>query len=276
MQVLGLDFTSAPSSRKPITVAHCDYALQTLRLTSLATLPDFGSFEAQLRSDSPWVAAIDFPFGQPLQLVKDLSWPTDWPGYVSKVASMPKVEFVGLLERYKARQPKGHKHLYRVGDKAARACSPMTLNYTPVGKMFFEGAPRLLQSPCSILPCRPNQDPRIVLEAYPGILLQSLFGKKPKYKADDKKRQTSDRRRNRARIITALQSTAPSRYGFAVGLSPSQGADMVNDGTGDTLDALLCAVQAAWAYSMRDRDWGIPAHADPVEGWIVDPALYQP
>jgi hypothetical protein len=275
MNILGIDFTSAPSSRKPITVAHCDYSPKNLRLTRLDTLPDFGAFEALLRSNGPWVAAIDFPFGQPLKLVKDLGWPTDWSGYVSKVADMSKDQFVNRLRQYKSRQPKGHKHLFRPVDRAADSCSPMMTEYTPVGRMFFEGAQRLLQSPCCIRPCRPNQDPRTVLEAYPGILVKELFGEKLKYKADNKKKLTSEHRKNRARIIAALESQAPSRYGLAVGLSSSQRTAMVNDGTGDTLDALLCAVQAAWAYTIKDQGWGIPDHASPSEGWIPDPALYQ-
>jgi hypothetical protein len=39
------------------------------------------------------------------------------------------------------------------------------------------------------------------------------------------------------------------------------------DASGDRLDALLCLVQAAW--SVQQPHFGIPAGADPVEGWIV-------
>ena len=41
----------------------------------------------------------------------------------------------------------------------------------------------------------------------------------------------------------------------------------------DGLDALLCAIQAAWAYTKADAGYGIPAHCNPNEGWIVDPQL---
>jgi hypothetical protein len=45
--------------------------------------------------------------------------------------------------------------------------------------------------------------------------------------------------------------------------------EMVDDATGDTLDGLLCAVQAASAYLRQDDGWGIPVNVDPSEGWIA-------
>lgn len=44
---------------------------------------------------------------------------------------------------------------------------------------------------------------------------------------------------------------------------------MSSDGTGDTLDCVLCLVEAAWAWLRRDAGYGLPLHIDPVEGWIV-------
>jgi hypothetical protein len=42
---------------------------------------------------------------------------------------------------------------------------------------------------------------------------------------------------------------------------------LINDGSGDLLDATLCLLQAGWA--SEQRDWGKPRTADPLEGWIV-------
>ena len=50
-------------------------------------------------------------------------------------------------------------------------------------------------------------------------------------------------------------------------------AELVEDPKGDRLDALLCAVQAAWAWLNRDWLVGNP-RIDPVEGWIADPQIY--
>ena len=47
----------------------------------------------------------------------------------------------------------------------------------------------------------------------------------------------------------------------------------VDEPGADALDSLLCAVQAAWAYTRRDEGWGVPPECDRNEGWILDPAL---
>ena len=60
-------------------------------------------------------------------------------------------------------------------------------------------------------------------------------------------------------------------YLFCVPLSPSVRQGLIDDPTGDRLDAWLCALQAAWA--ARHPDGAMPGHADPAEGWIVDPAF---
>jgi predicted RNase H-like nuclease len=47
---------------------------------------------------------------------------------------------------------------------------------------------------------------------------------------------------------------------------------LIDEQMGDELDALCCAIQAAWAYSEREHNYSIPAGYER-EGWIVDPAL---
>jgi len=49
--------------------------------------------------------------------------------------------------------------------------------------------------------------------------------------------------------------------------------DCIADYTGDKLDSVLCAIQAAWAYNRRATDYGVPQGVDPIEGWIVDPEM---
>jgi hypothetical protein len=47
---------------------------------------------------------------------------------------------------------------------------------------------------------------------------------------------------------------------------------LVDDASGDSLDAVLCLLQAAWGqqqFAMGDRLYGLPADLDPLEGWIV-------
>ena len=58
-------------------------------------------------------------------------------------------------------------------------------------------------------------------------------------------------------------------YGFSVDVPMC----LADDPTGDHLDALLCCIQAAWAWTQRDRDYGAPTETDPLEGWIADPLV---
>jgi len=44
---------------------------------------------------------------------------------------------------------------------------------------------------------------------------------------------------------------------------------VADDGTGDTLDAIACAVQAGWGAQRAASGYGLPPRVDPVEGWIV-------
>jgi len=44
---------------------------------------------------------------------------------------------------------------------------------------------------------------------------------------------------------------------------------LVDDGSGDRLDSVLCALQAAQAWTLRARNFGLPPEADPLEGWIA-------
>jgi hypothetical protein len=66
-----------------------------------------------------------------------------------------------------------------------------------------------------------------------------------------------------------LSGTLESHYGLRVVASRT----FADDPSGDNLDALLCAIQAAWAWTMRDRRYGRPRDADVLEGWIADPTL---
>jgi hypothetical protein len=42
---------------------------------------------------------------------------------------------------------------------------------------------------------------------------------------------------------------------------------LIDDASGDALDAVLCLMQAAWA--CEQPDFGLPPQLDPLEGWIV-------
>jgi hypothetical protein len=273
MKIYGIDFTSAPSSKKAITYAPCTLSEKGLFLETLGRLTSFEEFEQFLSQPGPWVAGIDFPFGQPRTLIQNLGWPQTWDGYISYVAQMTKSQFVDTLTNYCHDRNKGDKHHLRVTDKLAKARSPMMLYRVPVAKMFFEGAPRLLKAGVSIPRCCVRDDPRLVVEAYPALVARRWIGHRA-YKTDTVKQQTLARRSAREEIVRGLCSMdTKTHFGFDIQFSEEDANTLMEDSSGDQLDAFLCAIQAGWPYSQRDRNFGIPIDCDPLEGWIVDPSL---
>ena len=276
MKIYGFDFTSAPNRNKPITCAVCELQDNFLCIRDCLKLTTFEDFEAFLRSDGPWLAALDFPFGQPRKLISNLGWPETWESYMQIIASMGKNEFEETLKNYREDRPTGDRQHLRVTDVYTGASSPMMLHRVPVGKMFFEGATRLLRSDVSVLPCRPTEDSRIVVEGYPALVARR-FIRKRSYKSDERGKQTKDKEEARREIVSGLcSSEIVDWYGLRVELLEEMGKRLVEDAMGDELDAVLCGVQGGWAYMQRDRGYGIPVECERVEGWIVDPLATLP
>ena len=269
--LLGVDFTSAPSARKAITVARAEFDGACLTVATIDRLPLFADFETLLQTPGPWVGGFDFPFGLPRQLVATLGWPQNWPHMVTHIQALGKAAFKDALNVVRESRPIGARYIARRGDAAAGSSSPMKLVNPPVGLMFFEGAPRLLASGVCVLPCAPSNDSRIALEAYPGYLARKIT--RASYKKDGKEGARPDRREARIEVIEAMTSRHPSVAPLKVVLPTTLKRLCIDDGSGDALDAVLCALQAAIACAqttnLRKSNYTIPADADPVEGWIV-------
>ncbi|NDJ59865.1 MAG: DUF429 domain-containing protein [Chloroflexi bacterium] len=276
VKIYGIDFTSAPRRGKSITCADCTYTDGLLIIHDCLTLTDFTQFERLLALDGPWIAGLDFPFGQPARLIDSLGWGQTWAEYVAHIESLTLTGFDAALAAYRQRRPPGDKQHLRPVDVLADARSPMMLYGVPVGRMFFQGAPRLLKAGVSVLPCHPQHaDDRVVLETYPALVARKWIGRES-YKSDNKKKRTEVQVVRRQQLVEALQARSPQDYGIEVVIDPLLVQALVDDPTGDQLDAVLCALQAAWAYTHADRDYGISPTCDPREGWIVDPALLMP
>jgi hypothetical protein len=272
MRIYGLDFTSAPGRKKPLIVLGCRLDEGTLRVEDSETLTDFGGFENFLSRPGPWVCGMDFPFGQPRSLVSALGWPEGWEGYVGKVRELSKVDFEDAIRADMATRPPGSKWRYRLADRRSDSSSAMMLFRVPVGKMFYQGAPRLLASGVRVEPCRRNGDTRVAVEAYPAVLARRFLGRTA-YKRDAVP-DTPERKSARETLVAGLASTTLEQvYGFTVEMDDHWREEFVADPSADALDSLLCAVQAAWAYLERDESFGVPPECDTDEGWIVDPAL---
>jgi hypothetical protein len=272
VRIYGLDFTSAPGCRKPLIVLGCTLEGGSLRVEDSETLTDFGGFEDFLQRGGPWVCGMDFPFGQPRSLVAALGWPESWEGYVGEVDTLPKEEFEDKVRADMALRPAGSKWRYRLADRRSGSSSAMMLFRVPVGKMFFQGAPRLLASGIRVEPCRRNGDERVAVEAYPAVVARRFLGRTA-YKRDSVP-DTPERRSARETLLAGLESAVLRKvYGFAVEMDDYWREEFVSDPSADVLDSLLCAIQAAWAYARRDENYGVPPECDPNEGWILDPAL---
>lgn len=267
MDIFGIDFTSSPSRRKPITSVFCRLTGNVLSQESVQNWSAFDEFEAALERPGPWICGIDFPFGQSRRFVENIGWRQDWSWYVAHVQGLGRNGFRDALNDYKRDRLAGDKEHRRATDHRAGSISPQKLHGIPVGLMFFEGATRLNRSDVTI-PLLKRGDPnKIVVEAYPGILARSLINRRS-YKNDTKSKQTADRMAARLDLMEQILGGAlESTYGLRVEADSALAADP----TGDQLDALFCAIQAAWAWTQRDDWFGAPLKVDPLEGWICDP-----
>ena len=95
----GVDFTSAPRSKKGITIASGRLLGDIFHLQSLTTLYDFAAFSAWLKLPGPWLGGFDFPFSFPRELVTQLGWPQQWAELITHIATLPRAT---LREKFKA------------------------------------------------------------------------------------------------------------------------------------------------------------------------------
>ena len=267
MEILGIDFTSRPRRGKPISCARCQLTDDILHFEELIEWSDFEEFESALVRPGPWIAGIDFPFGQSRRFIENVGWPKDWSEYVRHSHLLKRDGFRSALENYRKPRPKGDKEHRRQTDIAAGSISPQKLYGVPVGLMFFEGAPRLLAAGVTVPHLLSGDPARIVVEAYPGVLARSVIGR-TSYKNDTRKKQTTDQRDARYELLKALhKGVAQKRYGFGLEAPDC----LCDDPCGDHLDAFLCAIQAGWAWHNRMKAFGALLPIDNLEGWIADP-----
>src|SRR5882672_9940474 len=265
MKIFGVDFTSAPCRRKAITVAAGRLKGMTLAIREIERLETFSAFEALLARPGPWIGGFDFPFGLPAELCRDLGWPLEWKALVSHCSSLTRQQLRCALDAYRNSRPAGRKYAHRATDLPAGSSSPMKLVNPPVALMFHEGARRVLASGAHVPALHDGDATRVALEAYPGLLVRKHLGIRDSYKSDTRREQTPARRVVRKRVVVALKEAKP--LGIRLSAAPAVERALIADGSGDLLDAAICAMQAAWA--ARQPGYGIPASAPAGEGWIV-------
>ncbi|MCW3480808.1 DUF429 domain-containing protein [Neisseriaceae bacterium JH1-16] len=268
--LFGVDFSSRPSRRKPIVVAVGYLEDGRCRLDALHRLATLAEFDAWLAMPGPWLGGFDFPFSLPRALVEAEGWPNRWPALMDWLAALPADSARPFLKaRFKAwcdARPPGQKFAHRGCDRLAGSSPSMKWVNPPVAWMLLEGATRLAKAGVSVPGLADGDAQRIALEAYPGFLARQIT--RASYKSDDKARQTEARRVERARIAAALEAGALPGWPMLT-LAAELRTALLDDGSGDALDATLCLLQAAWAEQRRERCFGLPADIDPLEGWIV-------
>ncbi|NDP37557.1 MAG: DUF429 domain-containing protein [Rhodoferax sp.] len=277
--LLGCDFSSRPSRKKPIILAFGALQSGRVQLLKLERLESLDAFACWLQQPLSWVGAFDLPFGLPRELVQTLAWPTQWEACMRHYATLSRGQIRDTFAAFCAARPAGGKFAHRATDLPAGSSPSMKWVNPPVAYMLHAGVPLFLAAGVQ-LPGLHAGDPndvdahgqarRVALEAYPGLLAREVVGRRS-YKSDDKARQTPERLIARKDLITALEH-GQTRLGLRLKLTHAQRDALVDDASGDTLDAVLCLTQAAWAqarHAQGDAGYGLPADLDPLEGWIV-------
>lgn len=266
--LVGCDFSSSPARRKPIVMAGGRLAdAGAVVLEGLEYLPTLEAFAAWLAQPRSWICAFDFPFGLPRELVEQLGWPTDWEACIRHYASLPRAEIRARFAAFCDARPVGGKYAHRAFDRLSGASSSMKWVNPPVAFMLHAGVPPLIASGAKVPGLKEGDPARVALEAYPGLLSRELIGRRS-YKNDTKAKQTPALAAARQDLIAALEA-GRTRLGLRLVLNAEQREALAEDASGDSVDAVLCLLQAAWAAGRGAPRYGLPEHFDPLEGWIV-------
>ena len=247
-------------------------------LSKLERIASPEAYAALVMAPGPWVGGFDLPFGLPRELVQALGWPTEWQACIRHYAALSREDIRSAFKAFCDARPVGGKFAHRATDGPAGASPSMKWVNPPVAWMLHAGVPPLLDAGVH-LPGLHGGNPhdrnaageplRVALEAYPGLLARELVGSRS-YKSDDKAKQTPERLIARKDIVTALEH-GQTRLALRLKLTHAQRDALVADASGDSLDAVLCMVQAAWALAQLEAghaQYGLPVF-DPLEGWIV-------
>jgi hypothetical protein len=265
--LVGCDFSSSPTRRKPIVMALGSLAGARVvlgKLEKIDSLQGFGEWLAQPRA---WVGGFDFPFGLPRELVEHLGWPAQWRECIEHYAALSRADIRSTFAAFCDARPAGSKFANRAFDKLAGSSPSMKWVNPPVAYMLHAALPLLLAAGVHIPGLHEGDPRRVALEAYPGLLARELIGNRS-YKSDERAKQTPERLIARKDLLTALEN-GQTRLELRLKLTNPQRDALVHDASGDSLDAVLCLVQAAWAHRHGAPRYGLPEHLDPLEGWII-------
>ncbi|SEA92221.1 DUF429 domain-containing protein [Variovorax sp. YR216] len=272
MLLIGCDFSSAPTSRKPIVVALGASSDGRVALHGFECFTSLDAWSRWLAETPQWVGAFDFPFGLPRELVVDLGWPSEWKLLIEHYAALDRSTIRDTFAAFCAARLVGSKFAHRATDRPAGSSPSMKWVNPPVAFMLHAGVPRLMAAGASLpgLHVGVEGGHRIALEGYPGLLARELVGRRS-YKSDQAAAQTAERRLARNDLLAALERGS-ARLELRLVAHGDLRERLLADAKGDHIDAVMCLVQAAWGAARRTSEgpgYGLPSTVDPLEGWIV-------
>jgi hypothetical protein len=185
-------------------------------------------------------------------------------------ASLERATIRSTFKAYCDARPAGSKFAHRSTDLIAKSSPSMKWVNPPVAYMLHAGVPILMRAGLSLPGLFAGDDQRVALEAYPGLLARQIVAHQS-YKSDDKNKHTADREFARERIVQAMMSGEYPSMGRSI-IGQELYELFVQDPSGDSLDAALCAVQAAWGLRQHltgHSCYGLSPEMDSLEGWIL-------
>ncbi|MBP7607533.1 MAG: DUF429 domain-containing protein [Giesbergeria sp.] len=268
--LLGCDFSSSPGRHKPIVLALGERRGSRVVLQRLERFDTLDAWGAWLAQPGHWVGGFDLPFGLPRELVEQLGWPLAWLDCMAHYRTLTREQIRSTFAAFCDARPVGGKFAHRATDGPAGSSPSMKWVNPPVAYMLHAGLPLLLDAGVHLPGLHTGDATRVALEAYPGLLAREVLGRRS-YKSDTRAQQTPERLLARKDLVTALEQ-GRTRLGLQLKLSHAQRDALADDARGDSLDAVLCLLQAAWAeraHADGDPLYGLPSTLDPLEGWIA-------
>ena len=171
--LIGVDFSSRPTRRKPVTLATGQLRGQALQLGAAQRFDSLEALAGWLARPGPWVGGFDLPFGLPRELVQTLGWPTDWAACMDHYATLDRPTIRDTFAAFCNARPAGGKFAHRACDRPAGSSPSMKWVNPPVAYMLHAGVP-LLRAAGACLPAHApgvGDAQRVALEAYPGLRL---------------------------------------------------------------------------------------------------------
>ena len=269
--LLGVDFSSAPSQRKPITVAvglNPTAEDPVYRLETIREIETLEAFDRMLTEPQQWLGGFDLPFGQPRALIEHEGWPTQWNTFVEFFCKQSREHLRNTFRQWCDSRPPGNKFAWRKTDKLSGSSPAMRWTNPPVAWMMHAGIQRMLHAglafPAHRHPRKRTHIKRIALEAYPGFTARKIT--RNSYKSDSPAKQTRERQDRRELILDALSA---GQAGLAIRLEADRQwrKRIIADPRGDFLDAVICSLQAG--HAALQRNFGLPRTLDTLEGWIA-------